>query len=948
MIRLEIRGGAAHRARQVLSQLPFLGLGWIQSCTVVTLYFLESDLADSEVQRLCDYLLQDPVTETASWRREPFAVSADTANAVEVTRKRGVTDAEARVLEASLARLQMPASRVIRATRYEFPPSLTCRELDRIAQNLLCNLTTELYARGQLAPDFRQDADISSRCEAIPLRALTAAELGRLSQDRFLSLSGDEMQCIQRTFRDLGRDPTDVELETLAQTWSEHCQHKTFKAQIDFRHEDAAGKAIGTQRIDSLFDTFIRGVNRQVDRDWLVSVFEDNAGVIRFTDQLDLAFKVETHNHPSALDPFGGAHTGVGGVVRDILGVSARPIAATNVLCFGPENLPLAAVPAGVLPPRRIKEGVVRGIGDYGNKLGLPTLSGAIIYDPGFVNNPLVFCGCIGMVPHDAHPACPQVGDLVVALGGRTGLDGLHGATFSSADLDQETPAALGSAVQIGDPILEKGLIELIDRARDEKLYSAITDCGAGGFSSAVGEMGQSLGVEVHLDRIRVKYPDLSPWELWLSEAQERMVVAVPPVHLSRFQTLAAHWEVELSVLGTFTGDHMLHVRHETQTVCLLPMEFVHEGWPRPVLQAVYRETAGGTPAAESLPDAQDALLSLLSHPSVASKEEVIRTFDHEVRGGTLVGPLTGPAQDGPSDGVVFEPLEADDSGQAIAVAQGINPVLGLRDPYAMGVSAVDEAMRNLTCAGADPDRVALLDNFCWGNPTLPDRLGALVRAVQGCHDAAVMLQAPYISGKDSLYNEYEGMAIPGTLLISALGIVPDTRRCITSHGQHAGSWVYVLGSTRAELGGSLLYHVHERAGGTPPTVQPHFLALYRTLHALMRAGLILSAHDASEGGLAVALAEMALAGRLGANLDLTSVHADPWQALFSESNGRIVIEVAPSAAAHLEQSCQDLPLVCLGRLGGDRVRMRHAGSVQVDLDLPVLVDRWQSRGGTG
>ena len=943
MIRLEIRGGLGHRARAVTAQLPFLGLAAAGVCEAAAVYFLDADFDDDALELLCARLLRDPVTETAAWVRGPRENTGSPA-AVEVARKRGVTDAEARVLENALVHLGLPPARAARATRYEFAGSPGETDLHRIARDLLCNATTERYAVGWLQPEFEEGAGHSSRCETIPVRNLTDARLAALSRERGLSLSLVEMQRVRQVFRDFGRDPTDVELETLAQTWSEHCQHKTFKARIRFRHEDAQGRTIRTETLDGIFDTCIRAVNHAVDKDWLVSVFKDDAGVIRFTDDLDLAFKVETHNHPSALDPFGGAHTGVGGVVRDVLGVSARPVAATDVLCFGPPDLPDAEVPAGTLHPRRIRDGVVRGIGDYGNKLGLPTLSGAIVYDRGYVNNPLVYCGCIGIAPRGAHPTRAEAGDLVVALGGRTGLDGLHGATFSSADLAEDTRETQGSAVQIGDPILEKGLMELLGQARDERLYTAVTDCGAGGFSSAVGEMGEELGVEVHLDRIRVKYPDLAPWELWLSEAQERMVVAVPPARLPRLQELADHWDVELGVLGEFTGDSELHVRYEGRTVGRLPMEFVHHGWPRPELDAVHREPAPSSHVGTPWSDGDEALRALLAHPSVGSKEEVIRTFDHEVRGGTLVRPLTGPCQDGPADGVVFEPLEAAGSGRAVAVAQGINPVLGLRDPYAMGGSVVDEAVRNLVCAGADPNRIALLDNFCWGNPTLPDRLGALVRTAQGCRDTAIALQVPFISGKDSLYNEYAGEPIPGTLLISGIGIVPDIDRCMTSHAKRAGSLLFVLGDTRTELGGSLLHNLHGLSGGVPPATEAAFRDRYCALHGLIRSGTVLSAHDASEGGLALAAAEMALAGRVGMDLDLTPVHADPWQALFSESNGRILIELAPEAVGAVTNACRGLPLLRLGCLGGDRVRMRHGGTVHVDAAVQTLAACW--RGG--
>ncbi|MCB0099480.1 MAG: phosphoribosylformylglycinamidine synthase, partial [Caldilineaceae bacterium] len=479
-------------------------------------------------------------------------------------------------------------------------------------------------------------------------------------------------------------------------------------------------------------------------------------------------------NHPSALEPFGGANTGIGGVVRDIIGVSARPIGCTDVLCFGPQDFPHDQVPEGVLHPQRIAHGVVAGIGDYGNKLGLPTVNGAVIYDAGYLGNPLVFCGCVGLLPRGSHPTAPQVDDLVVAVGGRTGRDGLHGATFSSAELTHDTAETTGSAVQIGDPITEKGVLELIEAARDEQLYTAITDCGAGGFSSAVGEMGSTLGVDIELTNAPLKYPGLTPWEIWLSEAQERMVLAVPRATLPRLQELAELWEVEVSVLGHFTGQGELCVRYNGDVVADLPMHFLHDGIPQRHLDAVWQAPAASESAPPTPADLNATLLALLAHPNVASKEEIIRQYDHEVRGGTLVRPLTGPQMDGPADAALLKPLGTWQHDKAFTLSVGINPLLGRCDPYAMAVSAVDEAFRNAVAVGADPTQIAILDNFCWGNPTLPDRLGALVLTCQGCYDAALAYGAPFISGKDSLYNEFNGQPIPGTLLISAIGIAPD------------------------------------------------------------------------------------------------------------------------------------------------------------------------------
>ncbi|MCC9076482.1 phosphoribosylformylglycinamidine synthase subunit PurL [Litorilinea aerophila] len=943
-VRIEVRMPHTAAAREIVRQAATLGIRGLTACNLSRLYFLSHHPGTESLQRLCALLLVDPVTEQAHWQIFDGAPPpAESPHAViEVAPRPGVTDVEARELVRGMAELGLPTCEVATAMRYELVGDLSQADLHRLARQLLCNETVEHYCLGPIIPQFGVAAQAGDQVETVPIRTLTDPELLALSRDRLLSLDVDEMRAIQAFYVAQDRDPTDVELETLAQTWSEHCVHKTFRACIDFTWLDEAGQVKAQETIDGLLRTYIRAATEAIAPPWLHSAFVDNAGIIAFDDTHDLAFKVETHNHPSALEPFGGANTGVGGVVRDILGVSARPIATTDVLCFGPQDLPHEELPEGVLHPRRIADGVVAGIGDYGNKLGLPTASGAVLYDPGYLGNPLVFCGCAGLLPRGSHPTAPQPGDLVVVLGGRTGRDGLHGATFSSAELTHETGEIAGSAVQIGDPITEKGLIEVVERARDQQLYHAITDCGAGGLSSAVGEMGETLGVEVELTRVPLKYPGLVPWEIWLSEAQERMVMAVPPDRLKALQALAEQWDVELSVLGRFRDDGQLRVYHDGRVVADLPMAFLHEGLPRRHMRAVYQDPA---PAEEALPDrpAGELLLALLAHPTVASKEAIIRRYDHEVRGGTLVRPCTGPELDGPTDAAVLKPLGTWHHSRAFALSAGINPLLGRRDPYAMAVSAVDEAVRNAVAVGADPDYIAILDNFCWGNPTLPDRLGGLVRACQGCYDAALAYRAPFISGKDSLYNEFNGQPIPGTLLISAIALVPDMHHTVTSDLKAPGNRLYLVGETRPELGGSLLYALLGQEGGTPPGLLADPLPRYRALHRAIRQGLVQACHDLSEGGLAVALAEMAIAGRLGAAITLPTDDLADSGWLFSESNGRLLVEVAPEDVDAFEAHFQGLPLIPLGDVtSAGRLRVQRGNRTLIDLELDTLVSTWK------
>lgn len=845
-------------------------------------------------------LLSDPITQKCEWRNlGDGSHRLSEEQVIETALRPGVTDPVAAQIVRCAREIGIAGVEHV-ATGQRFlvrgAARLSEQELDTLARRLLANPVIQRYALGEIEPVFPHPAEASGAVELLPLATLEAPELLALSSARRAALDLAEMLAIQNYYRAAGREPTDVEFETLAQTWSEHCIHKTFQALIEIRNPRSRIK----NQVDGLLRTYIRAATEKIAAPWVRSAFVDNAGSIDFDDEYEVSFKVETHNHPSAIEPFGGANTGVGGVIRDILGVSAKPIAATDVLCFGPQDLDPQQLPESVLHPRGIRSGVVAGVQDYGNKIGIPTVNGAILYDPGYTANPLVFCGCVGIAPKAKHPRQPQPGDRVIVLGGRTGRDGLRGATFSSMTMDAQTGEVAGASVQIGDPITEKGLIEVILRARDLGLYHAITDCGAGGLSSAVGEMARRCGADVELCRVRLKYPGLAPWEIWLSEAQERMVLAVPGSSLTQLQALCDIFDIEPTDIGAFTDTGRLIVRYADEVVLDLPNEFLRDGMPQRSLiaQLPQASDARGLPLGCCTVDFAATTLKLLAHPNIASKADVIRVYDHEVQGGTVVKPLTGVMNDGPSDACVIKPLGLRGL-RGITLSNGINPEFGKRDPYRMALSVVDEAIRNAVAVGADPERIALLDNFCWGDPLRPETLGELVEAVRGCHDAALHYRAPFISGKDSLNNEYVGAdglrrAIPPTLLISALGIIEDITRAVTMDLKEPGDVIYLLGETHAEFGGShfsIVTRSDQPSVVSPvPAMPTHAPALYRALHRAMRDGLVRACHDLSEGGLAVAAAEMCIAGRLG--LALTLDTDDAVAALFGESNGRLLVEV--------------------------------------------------------
>ncbi len=1010
-----------YEGQRILASALSQGISGLSTVTSARTFLIQGELTREDAQRAAEQLLVDPVTEQFHVHELPSTHSSPLAprsSLLNVLLHPGVTDSVAENAAKALTRLNFSVTNVATCRRYWLTGELNTAKVAHLSKKVLANDAIEYVVTGPLQiRDLTLGSEYKFRLTTVAIRDMDDAALMELSKKGQLYLSITEMKTVQDYFRSLQRDPTDIELETVAQTWSEHCSHKTLGGRIHYV-ETCDGKVVRDTHFNSMLKETIFAATVQIREslgkdDWCVSVFKDNAGIVRFDDKQNVCIKVETHNHPSAIEPYGGANTGLGGVIRDPLGtgLGARPVCSTDVFCFARPDYPADQLPPGVLHPLAVMQGVVAGVRDYGNRMGIPTVNGAVCFDDRYLGNPLVYCGNVAMIPVDKCDKLVSPGDLIVAVGGRTGRDGIHGATFSSVELTEESEHISGGSVQIGNPVTEKMVADVILAARDLNLYSAITDCGAGGFSSAVGEMGESTGAEVWLDRAPLKYSGLSYTEIWISEAQERMVLSVPPANWPQFEALCASEGVEATVIGKFTDTKQLVLKYGAHKVGEVSMHFLHDGRPPVIREAVYDiksshlalqdEPSGATshqPAAvansitaapsaaatsaesshanfkahhaerdgDNKPDYTDDLRKILGSLNVASKEWIIRQYDHEVQAGSVIKPLVGINNDGPSDAAVVRPDLT--SNRGLVIACGINPHFGDLDPYWMAASAIDEAVRNCVAVGADPDRIAILDNFCWGNTERPETLGTLVRAAVACQDIAVAYGTPFVSGKDSLNNEFsyevnskgadplatsesdsfksirKTVAIPSTLLITALGQVADVETCVTMDLKGHGNLLYLIGETKDEMGGSHFHLVNGLTGGNVPTVDKEKAPkIFRALHQAIKRGLILSCHDLSEGGLAVAAAEMAFAGGIG--VEITLPEGKTAVGLFSESNTRFLIEVQESNVQRLVSILGDLTHTQIGLTTLEQtVRViKSTGAILIRDSLTGLKSEWQS-----
>lgn len=945
------------RARKAMEKVKsFLGVD-LSSCCTRDVYKVNADIAESAAEKVCRAYTDPVVSESALGRLTP---PEEFDWVMEIGFKPGVTDNVGRTarnaLQDVLARSLDWREQVYSSVQYFIGGEISREELLSIGRNLLANTliqTISVHSHEEwLASDVDLKEPLFEDCHEAEVKTIELpdndAALMRISREGILSLSIDEMRAIREHYlredirakrAELGLPgwPTDVELECIAQTWSEHCSHKIFAAQVDYEDMETGER----EEINSLFKSFVMASTERIAEnvDWLVSVFTDNAGIIKFDDKTNLAYKVETHNSPSALDPYGGAMTGIVGVNRDPMGTGMGCELLSNVwgYCLGSPFFE-GNLPEGLMHPRRIRDGVHSGVIDGGNQSGIPWSRGFECFDERYLGKPLVYCGTLGSTPVKVGDRPSErkeiaVGDLIVMVGGRIGKDGIHGATFSSEELRTESPA---QAVQIGDPLTQRKMYEFLMEAREKGLYRCITDNGAGGISCSFGEMGEySGGCDCELAKAPLKYEGLQPWEILLSEAQERMTVAVPPEQRDQLAELARKRDVEIAFMGTFNDKGDYTIRYNDRIVGSLDMDFLYEsGCPTLKIPARWKKPDLAGPKVGSQREYGKTLVRLMADLNLCSREYKSRMYDGEVKGLSVVKPFVGVNSDVPSDATVMR--IAYDSNRGAVLSEGINPWFSDLDTYHMTTSVIDEAVRKVIAVGGSLDRIAILDNFCWPDPVesekTPDgayKMAQLVRSNKALYDLSTAYGVPPISGKDSCKNDSvrggRKISIPPTLLISAVGQIEDLRKAVTVDFKRSGDAILMIGETGDEMGASALYRFLAKEQGAPrnyggrvPRVAPERgLKTYRAMNKALERELLHSSTSPAKGGLAVALTLAAIGGQLGADIDLSEVPGasdlDDLKILFSESNSRFIISCDPAKQSEIEELFADLPTSRIG-----------------------------------
>jgi len=903
--------------------------------------FRVEGITDEDADMLAWQVFSDSLTQDAEVGER---TNWDNPQRVEVAPQVGMMNPEEKPIGYASGLLGIAPLAVSSSTELHFAPDTPQDNIDQVVNRIAMNRTVERVMTA--TPDTLQITGEVGPIEAVAIRDLSEQELAELSTARSLFLDPAELKTLQDYFQGKDRDPTDAELEAIAGRWSEHCSHKTFNAKI---FKDGVEK-------DPLFKRIKDTARKHFDEE-IVSAFDDNAGVFMFYEGMCINIKFETHNSPSALDPYGGAMTGSGGVFRDIMGTGkgAKTILSVDIFCFADPDMPDDQVPENCLSPAYIEQRAIDGVRDYGNRMGIPTANGSTHYHNNFRAKPTVMVGALGLLPEEfAHKGDPERDDLVVAIGGKTGRDGIHGATFSSGDMTAETAAVHSSAVQIGDAIQEKKLSDALLEARDAYCIRALTDCGAAGFSSAIGEIGEDIGVQVDLAKAPLKYSGLAPWEIWMSESQERMVAAIIPEKYDEFAAICAKHGVEAAVLGTFGSpegqEPTLEVTYGDKRVISLDYDFLKNGlaqremtanWQRPEIAEVDVEVT----------DWEDTIHQILSHGNIRSKEDTVRGYDHEVQGGVVVKPYGGVKRDAPNDAVVLQPILGKPYG--LVQAHGMNPVLNDIDPYWGSIWAVAEGMSNYVAVGGDPKKAVLTNNYVTATPD-KHVMGALDMMVDAVCDSMDALERPVISGKDSLSSRYkrtngtgeviEVIDVPPVLTIAVAGKIADIEKTVTSDIKKTDSTLVLVGKPDYQaMGGSILHDTHGGSSDNLPRVDLEQLP--QTLQSVFDAiqtDEVLACHDVSEGGVLTAVSEMAFGGDCGVELYL-SPDLPATQQLLNETAGCFVVEVgSPMAAARLFQG---VPHQVLGQTTRTKQLVARTPEEELfNLAVPDLKRAWKGQ----
>lgn len=969
------------------NKIKNFGFPNIKEIKIIDVYTIDLNLNENEINNVAS-MLSNPVSQD-------FTINKPTLNgefdwAIEIGFLPGVTDNVGNTAQEcvkDLLKIKIEKNTVFTSKLILIYGNFLENEIAKIANNLANSLIQRIHIKSKdkyiqdkgmdiIVPKVKLAENHNVSSINLNISDESLADLGKKgieNQDGTrrgpLALDLNSVKAIRDYFiQKERRMPTDIELESIAQTWSEHCKHTIFASDID---EIKGG----------IFDNYIKAATEKIrqekgDRDFCVSVFKDNSGGIIFDENYLVTDKVETHNSPSALDPFGGAITGIVGVNRDSIGfgMGAMPIINRYGYCFGyPEDKKMLFRGKGKvnpsLNPRRIMEGVIEGVNVGGNCSGIPTPQGFVYFDSSYKGKPLVYVGTVGLLKRSldkdnekqGHVKMAKPGDFIVMIGGRVGKDGIHGATFSSEALDSGSPA---TAVQIGDPITQKKLSDAITKeAISQDLYNSITDNGAGGLSCSVAEMAKECGgFVVDLEKVPTKYAGIQPWEMWISESQERMTLSVQKDKINAFLDLMKKRGVEAAVIGEFNSTDRAVVKLNGKIIMDINMEFLHEGIPKKILASTYKKEIHDEPLFSKPLNLNIILLKMLSRHNIASFEFISRQYDHEVQGGSVLKPLQGIGNVN-SYATITRPLY--DSKKAIVTSQGITAKYSNIDTYHMAACAIDTAIRNAVSVGADINNLALLDNFCWCSSDDPQRLGQLKAAAKACYDYSLNYKTPFISGKDSMFNDFSGydeydnaikISILPTLLISSIGVINDYRKAVSLDSKSSGDLIYILGETKNELGGSEYFEqIGEDLIGKPyignfvPKVDAKkAYNLYSTFNKAIEKELVSSSISISNGGLGVALAKMCIAGRLGADIDLSKLKGSCERedfALFSESQSRILVTVSPKNKERFEKAFQETLFTCIGKVTNSDLLIKGlSGELIVNIRINDLEDKYKER----